>query len=1173
MQADTHAAAPFVVALGASADGLDALERFFAHVPPRTGMAFVVIQHLSAEFDSHMADILSRRTKLPVRVATHGARLEPDTVYLNPPKHVMTLDHGRLQLADRAPGPAVPNSIDRFLQSLAIDAAGRCAAIVLSGAGSDGSRGIIDVHGAGGLVIVQTPATAGFDGMPLAAIDTGHADLMLAPEDMPEALRAYLADGGVEPQPETATHSGLARLISLLSDAYGIDFFEYKLPTIARRTERRMKAAGVTDLDAYLARLASDRAELDALYHDLLIGVTQFFRDREAFAELAKLLPEQLRALGPEEEFRVWVVACASGEEAYSIAILVREALDALGLANPVKIFATDIHREALRVAGAGIYGEASLALISPERRQRWFTSKGGRKYQIAPAIRSMLVFAPHNVLQDVPFNRLDAISCRNLLMYLRPAAQRRVLDRFCYALKPRGIAFLGSSEPLSELGSSFQILDAHWKIVRKQSSGPRAAHRPRLAATAPTPPRLGGAAAVTRLEPNLFGTYDALLDALVPPSILVDARGHLVQTFAGASRFLRVPDGPATWSAIDLLGDDLRIAVTGGLERVFADHAPVHYRRLRAELGGQVELVNVTVREIVNRRTGDLHALITFEPDSTAARPADLSPAVPSDQLARDQVAALERALRTVKENLQATTEALETSNEELQATNEELVASNEELKSTNEELHSVNHELEDVNRQLQRKIDELTQLATDMDLLVGSTEVHTLFLDKELRIRRFTPLIAEVFHLVPSDLGRRIDGFNHALRAPAIYAEAQQVLATGRPFEHQVRGAGDTWYLLRILPCRRGVVTEGAVLTLVDITNLKRFELEAQNRRDQLSSILANSPDPVWIRDRDGRYVVADDSFRKLTGRDPTGLRPEQVFSADVAAMLTRDDTRVLDHGATVQAEETIPTPSGPRTFLSVKFPMTDAAGNRWGIGGIQTDVSALKRAEAEAREAADRRDHFLASLSHELRNPLAAILNAARVLGHGPLPAEDTATWHRIVLERAQHMVRLVDDLLDVARLTQNKLVLKRTQLDLGATTRGVVEEVDPEFRERGVALRVRADDPLIVFGDATRLHQLQVNLLTNAARHAPPGSEVSYTVRRADDSAEICVTDTGSGIAPEILGKIFELFVQGDRPGSRGGNGGLGVGLALVRRIAELHGGTAVASSPGVGRGAE
>lgn len=1043
----------FVVAIGASAAGLDALERFFSHAPLRTGMTFVVIQHRSPDHASQLDSILARHTTMAVHLAEHGAVLEPNAVYLNPPRTLMSIHEGRIQLDDKEPGSTVTHPIDHFFHAMAVELRGRCAAIVMSGTGDDGSRGIAEVHHRAGLVIAQESATAGYAEMPQAAIDSGHVDLVLAPEDMPEALQAFHEDGSVTPRSDAGPPAGLAPLVELLSETYGVDFSEYKLATIARRTDRRLTACGAADLDAYLARLASDPTELDALYRDLLIGVTQFFRDREAFEQLGRLLPELLLALGPEDEFRAWVAGCATGEEAYSIAILVREGLDALGLSNPVKIFATDVHREALRTAGAGTYDDASVATLSPERRLRWFARTAG-KWRIAPAIRSMVVFAPHNVLQDVPFNRLDLISCRNLLIYFKPVAQRHVLEVFHFGLKPRGILFLGSSESLLELTNEFEVVDGHLKFLRKVSAGSRPVRRLRAARNtapgrrlvdAPTPP------APRAVEPNLFGTYDALLDVFIPPSILIDARGKLVQTFAGAGKFLRVPEGRASWNALDLLGDDLRIALSAALEHVFTKHAPVRYHDLRIERNGESTLVDMTVREIISRRTGEPHALVLFDSERAVPSEPVVQQVVPSDQMSRDQIAALERALRTTKETLQTTTEALETANEELQATNEELVASNEELKTTNEELHTVNQELTNLNSEFQRKIDELTQLTSDMDLLIASTEVHTLFLDRQLRIRRFTPLIAAVFHLVPSDIGRPIDGFNHALRDPAIYGEAQQVLATGAAFEQPVRDANDVWYLLRILPYRRDGVIDGVVLTLVDISN--------------------------------------------------------------------------------------------------------------------------LRRAEAEARDAASRRDHFLAMLSHELRNPLSAILNAARILERGPLPVTDAATWHRLLLERAQHMTHLVDDLLDVARLTQNKLVLRRAHIDLCGTTREVLDEVTPEFRERGIKLRTRSEDSLVVFGDATRLHQLQVNLLTNAARHAPAGSEVGYTIQRVGDWAEIRVTDAGSGIAPDMLDKIFELFVQGDGPGSRGGDGGLGVGLALVRRIAELHGGTAVASSPGVGRGAE
>lgn len=1164
----------FVVGLGASAGGLEALERFFDRLPADTGMAFVVVQHLSPDFKSLMDDILSRRTTMAVRVAEEGVIVEPNTVYLNPPKKLMVIVGGSLRLTDKDPAVTIAYPIDHFLRSLAIDAPSRCAAIIFSGTGSDGSRGIADIRSAGGLVIAQEPSSAGFDGMPRSAIESGAVDVTLAPEEMAAALRSYADGGDPRGAPEHLTPlRGLSAMTALLRNAYGIDFEEYKLPTIARRTERRLRACGDGDLDQYVERLTRDPKELDALYRDLLIGVTQFFRDGDAFEALeAQLLPDVLRKLGPGDEFRAWVAGCATGEEAYSLAILLRETLDALGLPNPVRIFATDVHREALRFAASGVYDEASVAQVSPARRARYFALKDGA-YHVVPEIRSMVVFAAHNVVHEVPFNKLDFVSCRNLLIYFQPVAQRRAVTLFHFGLKPGGLLFLGSSESLAELADEFEIVDAHWKIFRKRRDGrvPAAmpSHSPSALRARDIAMPLAPAAVP---DPMLIGTYDALLDELMPPSILIGARRNLVQSFGGASRFLHVPEGRATNDAVEMLRDDLRVAVTGAFQRVLTEHHPVRYRDLRVDLGSEAVLVDVTARQIKNRRSGELHVVVSFDEQRPAPRGDGATPAVPVDQIARDQIAALELDLRHAKENLQTTIEELETSNEELQATNEELVASNEELQTTNEELHSVNQELFTINAEYQKKITELTQLTADMDLLLASTEVHTLFLDRDLRIRRFTPTIGSIFHLVPGDVGRRIEAFNHSLGVVGLYDDVRRVAATGATFERQV-SHGASWYLLRVLPYRKGPATDGAVLTLVDITAMKHFEREARSKDEQLSTILTNSPHPVFIRDTQRRYVVVDDSFRRLAGRDPEGLLPEDVFPPDVAATLARDDARILGEGVTIETEETIPTPTGPRAFLSVKFPMRGTDGAITGIGGIQTDVTSLKRAEAEARDAANRRDRFLATLSHELRNPLAAVLNASRVIARGGVDERELHRWHDVILERAQHMARLVDDLLDVARLTQDKLVLKPEHLDLRATAKGVIDEVSERFLERGILLTTEADVALPIFGDVTRLQQLQVNLLTNAARHTPRGGTTTYSLRRDGDFAEICVADTGEGIEPAMLQRIFELFEQGDEPGARGRDGGLGVGLALVRRLAELHGGTVTASSRGQGRGAE
>lgn len=1158
--------AVLTLGIGASAGGVEALEQFFDRMRADSGIAFVVVQHLSPDFKSLMDEILGRRSAMHVQVATDGARVRPNHVYVNPPGKLLGIRGGRLLVTERE---ANVRPIDYFLRALAADAGSKSAAVILSGTGTDGSDGIREIKRAGGLVLAQEPSSAQFDGMPKAALATGHVDVTLTPEQMPAMLLSLVYQDAVDGHGAAASAKAIWPIIPLLHDAFGIDFGEYKVPTLARRTERRMRAFGCPDVDTYAARLRSAPDELDALYRDLLIGVTQFFRDPEAFEHLATVwIPDLLKRLAPDEEFRAWVAGCATGEEAYSLAILLRESLEALGLSNPIKIFATDIHRDALRYAAQGVFEAARVEGLSLQRRERFFVHRDGT-YQVAQSIRSMIVFAPHNVLEDVPFNRLDFISCRNLLIYLEPAAQKRVLTTFHFALKPNGLLFLGPSESLSDLGDAFDPIDAHWKVFRRKADArvTRLASpappilRPRSSALVPTP-------TVQPVDPMLIGTYQAVLDTVMPAALLVGVRRNLVQTFGGASRYLHVPEGRVTSDVVEMVNGDLRVALAAALGRVFNEPQPIRYRDLKPEPDAQ-STVDIIVRQVKSSRTGDLYALVGID----EPRPVEPLAVVSPNDLTRDRIATLETDLRHARENLQSTIEALETANEELQATNEELMASNEELQTTNEELHSVNQELFTVNTEFQKKITELTQITTDMDHLLASTEIHTLFLDRELRIRRFTPKIAEVFHLVTTDVGRSITAFNHGLSRRELYDDLKRVVLGGEPFETQARYGDEHWYLLRMLPYVRDRVIEGVVLTIVDISGVKQLEREAQSKTALLSNIFTNSPHPIFVRDRDGRFVVVDDSFVRVTGRDPTGLTAEQLFSSEVAAMLTRDDARILAEGVTVESEETFPTPRGPRTFLSVHFPMRDGDGHVLGIGGIQTDVTNMKLAESEAREASRRRDRFLATLSHELRNPLAAVLNAARVVTRGPMEGPELQKWHKVMLERAQHMTRLVDDLLDVARLTQDKLVLEHAHLDLIAAARGVVDEVDALFKERGVSITTDFVETLPFWGDATRLHQLQVNLLTNAVRHTPEGGVVTFHLARKDDLAEIVVSDTGEGIAAEMLERIFDLFVQIERPGARGAERGLGVGLALVRRIAELHGGSVAVSSAGLGRGTE
>src|SRR5688572_12220105 len=759
----------FVVGIGASAGGLDPLVRFFENLPKSTGMAYVIVQHLSPDFKSLMDELLARHTMLPIHLVEDGMPVEADHVYLIPAKKEMIISGGRLLLSERDRQQELTLPIDMFFRSLAQDCGARAVAVVLSGGGSDGSRGIRHVREAGGLVLAQDLESAQFDGMPKAAIDTGVVHHALPPQEMPRALLEHAGHRAV-PAPDIAAHDrpeprGLEALYRVLETEFGIDFTHYKPSTVTRRIERRLALAQSQSIDDYLARLRSERDELDALYRDLLIGVTRFFRDPDAFDVLEQqILPELLTREPRNAPVRLWVAGCATGEEAYSLAILLQDLMAIHG-ERPVKIFATDVHRGSLERAAVAAYDEEAVSNVSAERLTRYFT-QNGNTYQVVPELRQMIVFAQHNVIRDAPFTRLDLITCRNLLIYLQPPAQQRVLSFFHFALNQSGVLFLGPSESLGPLADGFEVVDKHWQLYRKGGE----VRTPVDVRQRPALSTVDGRVAVSPVLPaargslgQLLSVYDALLEESMPPSLIVNERGELVHVL-GASRFLRVRDGRQSLDVQDLVHADLKMILAGGIKRALAERSAVVFNGVRAHADGDV--YRVTIRPIAARPTSAKYLVVSFEshqPARPEATPAPIQ--IDVDQVSQQQLAALEAELGTTKESLQAAIEQLEASNEELQASNEELQASNEELQSTNEELQSVNEELYTVNAEYQRKIAELTELTNDMDSLLASTEVGTIFLDGQLRIRKFTPQAAAIFGLVPLDAGRPIETFAHTM------------------------------------------------------------------------------------------------------------------------------------------------------------------------------------------------------------------------------------------------------------------------------------------------------------------------------------------------------------------------------------------------------------------------
>jgi two-component system CheB/CheR fusion protein len=1174
---------PHVAGIGASAGGLEALERFFDHVPMDSGVAFVVVQHLSPDFKSLMDEILSRRTKLPIALVEDGMLVQPNHVYLIPAKKEMIISGGRLLLSEKERNQDLSLPIDVFFRSLAQDCGRRGIAIVLSGGGSDGSRGIRAVHEAGGLVLVQDTETAQFDGMPRTARDAGVADHVLAPEDMPKLVTEYAKS--TTRRSELAGDEGgqgMSTVYRMLEKEFGIDFTHYKPSTVTRRIDRRLALARVEDVGEYVERLKADREELDVLYRDLLIGVTRFFRNEEAFAALEQHIFPELLSRAEGAPLRLWVAGCATGEEVYSLAILLHELMQRHG-ERAVKIFATDAHATSIEVATRGLYDEEAVSNVSPERLERYFMRKG-RSYQVIPDIRQMAVFAVHNVIKDAPFTRVDFVSCRNMLIYLQPPVQQKVLSLFHFALNRGGVLLLGPSESPGLLSHDFETLDKRWRLYRKYSDS-RTSVSTKLAGPSPlTPGRptsaaFSAAAAQPRTSSSeLLATYDALLEDFIPPSLLVNDRSELVHVFGGANRFLRVPVGRQGLDVLDMVEPDLRTVLLGSITRAMKQTTPLVFRGVRATASGPLH--KVTLRRVQGKGRPRPHVLISFQELDGETR--TTLPVAETEldmrQVSRDQLSALEAELVHTKENLQAATEELETSNEELQAANEELLASNEELQSTNEELQSVNEELYTVNAEYQRKISDLTELGNDMENLFASTDVGTIFLDRELRIRKFTAQVADTFNLMPGDIGRPIAAFSNTMNYPQLTEDLKRVLETGRPIEHEVKSGNERAGFLRILPYRAKGSIDGVVLTLLDLSGLKAAEDALFHERYLLNSLLSSVPDAIYFKDARGRFIRANMPMAARLGltdaREAEGKTGFELPGHEAALAVHQQDEVVLRTGEAqhYNIEKRTDADGKVHWDMVTRLPLNDDAGNVVGIIGIFRNVTAEKSAEEATREGVRRRDQFLAMLSHELRNPLGAVVAATELLKTATRE-EKRATLLQILERQSRQMARLLDDLLDVSRVTQDKIKLRRRPMDLLAVVKEAVEAVRGLMDSRELSFTAQLPaGPLWVQGDPARLQQVHANLLNNAAKYTPRGGRVALEVASKDGEAIIAVRDDGVGIPAPLLDTVFELFVQSSRTLERS-DGGLGVGLTLVRKLVHMHDGSVTAHSEGEGKGSE
>ena len=1087
---------PFpIVGVGASAGGLEAFTQMLRALPVDTGMAFVLVQHLSPTHASMLAEILARTSKMQVAEVADEQQVAPNRVYVIPPDRDMIIAHGCLQLVARDAIRGARRPIDRFFRSLAEDQGHKAIGVILSGTASDGTVGLEEIKAEGGITFAQDD-TAEQQSMPHSAIAAGCVDFVLPPHEIASeigriALHPWVAPASAaELVPPGEPH--LARIMRLLRDGWGVDFTQYKANTLNRRIARRMVLHKLQSLRDYAQFLQGDPGEVESLYQDILIKVTRFFRDPEVFEALKReVFPPLFKERPPREPLRVWVPGCSTGEEAYSLAITIAElAAATTGDHVPVQIFGTDLNGRSIDKARAGVYANDIQHDLSPDHLRSFFKEVSGQ-YHVVKSIREMCVFARHNMLTDPPFAKMDLISCRNFLIYLEPPTQQKIVPLLHYALKATGFLVLGSSETVASYRELFEVKDAHHKIFAKKQGTRRLTLGSADGMSAPGPRgehdhERNSSRDAAAGEADVQKETDRLLLArYAPPGVVISADLEILQFRGDTAPYLAPAPGKASLNLLKMARGDLLVALRLAISKAKMEDTSIRQEGLRVQLDGGYRELNLEVIPLRGMPARADGFLVLFE-DAALSRPAPLSrerrrrlkaPTLVADagdgeETAERQNARLRQELAATREYLQSLLEQQEAANEELQSASEEMQSANEELQSINEELEtskeeiqSTNEELVTVNEELQNRNLELNTSTNDMINLLDSVHMAVVMVGQDLRIRRFTPTAEKMLKLIPSDLGRRINDLKLPMAFPELQPLLAKVVETVRAQEQEVLTEDGCWYLLRIRPYRNlDDSVDGAVIMFVDVNTLK--ELQEALRR-----------------------------------------RVEELAMADRS------------------------------------------------------------------------KDEFLALLAHELRNPLAPLLNAVHVLASPGVDSKAAERAREVMNRQIHNMTRLIEDLLDVSRITQGKILLRREPVEVAALLRHAVEQsrLYVEARSQELSLSL-AREPLYLDADPTRLEQIFGNLLNNASKFTHRGGHLELIVETASGGSRslrelvVRVRDNGIGIAADAQPRVFELFAQAQHSLDHA-QGGLGIGLTLVRSLVELHGGAIEVYSPGLGQGSE
>ena len=1167
-----------IVALGASAGGLDAFTRFLKALPADTGMGFVLIQHMAPAHESILASLLQRTTKMPIGEASDGTVVEPNRVYILPPNSLMTISNGVLALTSRRLHSFKDRPIDEFFVSLAEDLNHRAIGVVLSGTASDGTRGLLAIKAEGGVTFAQDPASAQFSSMPASAIASGSVDFTLPPAQIAAELsrikaHPYIRRAATAEDGETADRNGFGKILRQLRTVTGVDFALYKPAMIRRRIARRMALQRIHTHEQYLELIRKDRAELNALYEDIFIHVTEFFRDPESFEAVERRVLAGLRP-GKSRSIRIWVPGCSSGEEVYSLAMLLFEQLGQRRTEAAIQIFGTDISETSIGRARAGIYSPSNMEGVSAERQRRFFTRINGNS-QIIKAIRDLCVFARHDLAKDPPFSRLDLISCRNVLIYMEPPLQKKIVEAFYYALKPDGHLWLGKSESLSAYSNLFRVEDAKHKILtRRTLDGPQharaAAWQKADAQMAPDATRAAPPVLDLRREAERL-----LLDRYAPAALVVDPNLQIVHFQGDTGPFLAPAAGEPSFHLLRMIRPELLVDMRTAIYQAKKEHTAVSREGIRFKRNGGAGLVDIHVAPLAAGPDNGNDYLVVFR---EAPSPAPAPKRLPDTARAQKdrttaEFARKERELVALREQLQQLVQEHEAADEEVRSMNEETLSSNEELQSTNEELEtakeeleSTNEELTTLNDELQKRNADLSQSDDDLSNLLVAMDIPMVLLDVDLRIRRFTPAAAKVLKLIAADIRQPLSDLAPTLPSVNWKELTAQVIRNGEPHEAEVQDREGHWYTLRLRPFhgRRGSM-DGILIALFDVDLMKRRSIEetAEARRlaEDLEARLALAGEELRIGMWELDIASGETRFSKQWAALYGFKANSVVKQADVAhrihpedrAAMQEDLDQLMTGGHNINREYRIVWPDGSIHWLNRRAELVrDAKGNPTRIRGVSIDISDQKMVEQERQALASRiasaqeaeRRRIARELHDSLIQELAGVaMDLGRRVAQPPAPGElkpdYQALQDRVVkaAEAARHVAYELHptELEDLGLEKALRAYCEQT---------GRVNGVSVEFSSRRVPTDLKRDTSLC-------LYKVAQEALRNVVKHSR-AQRATVTLERADQHIRLRVEDDGNGFQLSTLQAAA----------------GLGV-ASMQERVQLVNGKFSITSEPGKG----